>query len=147
LILDAAYDSMTKPIRADLHERFGNWLEVWAGERGSEREEIVGYHLEQAYRLRAELGPVSESGRTLAGRAADHLAAAGRRAYARGDAPGAVNLLSRAASLVEERTVERAELMTDLAEALRETGDFKRAEEALAEVGAAASASGDRSRE
>jgi DNA-binding SARP family transcriptional activator len=144
LIRDAAYESLTKPIRADLHERFADWLEGWAGERGSEREEIVGYHLEQAYRLRAELGPVGESGRMLAGRAADHLAEAGRRAYARGDAPGAVNLLSRAGRLMNEGAPERPELMADLAEALRETGDFTQAEEALAEVAEAATASGDR---
>src|SRR6185503_8482216 len=115
LIRDAAYESLTKPVRADLHERFGDWLEGWVGERGSERDEIIGYHLEQAYRLREELGPVEESGRILAGRAAEHLAQAGRRAYARGDAPGAVNLLSRANRLVDEDAPERAELMADLA--------------------------------
>ena len=144
LIRDAAYESVTKPIRAELHERFADWLEGWAGERGSEREEIVGYHLEQAYRLRAELSPVDESARTLAERAADHLATAGRRAYARGDAPGAVNLLSRAGRLMDERAPERPELMADLAEALRETGDFTQAEEVLAEVAEATTASGDR---
>jgi predicted ATPase len=144
LIRDAAYESLTKPIRAELHERFADWLERWAAERESEREEIVGYHLEQAYRLRAELGPVGESGVTLAGRAADHLSAAGRRAFARGDAPAAVNLLSRAGRLMDEQAPDRPELMADLAEALRETGDFTQAEEVLAEVGEAATASGDR---
>ena len=147
LIRDAAYESLTKPTRAELHERFADWLERSAGERGTELEEIVGFHLEQAYRWRAELGQVGEREHELGLRAATRLAAAGRSAYARGDAPGAVNLLSRATRLVRERTPERAELMTDLAEALRETGDFKRAEEVLAEVGAAASASGDRGRE
>ena len=147
LIRDAAYESLTKPTRAELHERFADWLERTAGERGTELEEIVGYHLEQAYRWRAELGQVGEREHELAGRAAARLAAAGRSAYVRGDAPGAVNLLSRAVGLVRERTPERAELMTDLAEALRETGDFKRAEEVLAEVRASASASGDRGQE
>jgi DNA-binding SARP family transcriptional activator len=144
LIRDAAYESITKPIRAGLHERFADWLEGGVGERGSEREEIIGYHLEQAYRLRNELGSMGESGRTLAGRAADHLAAAGRRASARGDAPGAVNLLSRASRLMNEGAPDRPELMADLADALREAGDFTQAEKALAEVAEAATASGDR---
>jgi DNA-binding SARP family transcriptional activator len=144
LIRDAAYESLTKPVRAELHERFGDWLERWAAERGSEREEIVGYHLEQAYRLRAELGPVGVGGLTLAARAADHLAAAGRRAFARDDGPGAVNLLSRAGRLMDERAPDRPELMADLAEALRETGDFTQAEEILAEIAEGATASGDR---
>jgi DNA-binding SARP family transcriptional activator len=144
LIRDAAYASLTRPVRADLHERFADWLAGWAGERGSEREEIVGYHLEQAYGLHVDLGAQGERERALAGRAADHLAEAGRRAYARGDAPGAVNLLTRAGRLMEESALDRPELMADLAEALRETGDFAQAEEILAAVGAAATASGDR---
>ena len=32
------------------------WLDDQAGERASEYDEIVGYHLEQAYRYRPELG-------------------------------------------------------------------------------------------
>ena len=55
LIRDAAYDALPKATRAELHERFADWLD----ERGAELvelDEIVGYHLEQAYRYRAELG-------------------------------------------------------------------------------------------
>src|SRR5207237_1294873 len=56
LIRDAAYNAMPKERRADLHERLVSWIEEHAPERAAEQEEIVGYHLEQAYRLRAELG-------------------------------------------------------------------------------------------
>jgi tetratricopeptide (TPR) repeat protein len=58
-----------------------------------------------------------------------------------------VNLLSRAARLAGERSPERPELLADLAEALRETGDFKRAEAVLDEVAEAVTASGDRALE
>ena len=53
LIRDAAYDSLPKETRAELHERFADWLE----RHGAlvEQDEIVGYHLEQAHRNRAEL--------------------------------------------------------------------------------------------
>ena len=56
LIRDAAYDATPKAKRADLHERLTGWLE----ERGAglvELDELLGHHLEQAYRYRAELGP------------------------------------------------------------------------------------------
>ena len=37
---------------ADLHERFAAWLELTAADRLREFEEIVGYHLEQAFEYR-----------------------------------------------------------------------------------------------
>ena len=55
LIRDAAYDALPKTVRADLHARFADWLDDH-GHALVERDEIVGYHLEQAARYRAELG-------------------------------------------------------------------------------------------
>ena len=49
LIRDAAYERLPKSERAELHELFAGWLERTAGDRLSEVEEMVGYHLEQAY--------------------------------------------------------------------------------------------------
>jgi predicted ATPase/class 3 adenylate cyclase len=144
LIRDAAYDALPKQLRAELHERFATWLESAAVERVREYEEIVGYHLEQAYRYRYELGPPAEHTRRLARRAAERLANAGRRAFARGDMGAAGSLLSRAQSLLEPRAPGRAQLLADLGEALRETGDFDRAENVLAEVIESASAADDR---
>ena len=51
LIRDAAYERMPKETRADLHERHAAWLEEVAGEHAVEFEEVLAYHLEQAYRL------------------------------------------------------------------------------------------------
>ena len=56
LIRDAAYESLPKATRAELHERFADWLEQHELVEG---DEIVGYHLEQAYRYRAELDPAA----------------------------------------------------------------------------------------
>jgi DNA-binding SARP family transcriptional activator/tetratricopeptide (TPR) repeat protein len=100
LIRDAAYDSIPKETRAHLHERHAAWLEDRTGERALELEEILGYHLEQAFRYRSELGPVDEAGRALALGAGRRLASAGRRSLVRGDVPAAMNLVSRAASLL-----------------------------------------------
>ena len=60
LIRDAAYRSLSKAKRADQHERLAAWLERKAAGRLGEYEEIVGYHLEQAYRCRIELGSADD---------------------------------------------------------------------------------------
>ena len=109
LLRDAAYSGLTKRSRVVLHERVAGWLERVAGARVNEYEEIVGYHLERAYRYLEELGPVDEHGRRLAARAADRLFAAGRRAASRGDATAARNLFTRAVSLIPPDAPSRPE--------------------------------------
>ena len=91
LIRDAAYNGLLKRARATFHERFVDWADRVNRERGREAEfeEILGYHLEQAHRYLAELGPLDEHGLQLGQRAAERLASAGRRAFARGDMPAA----------------------------------------------------------
>jgi tetratricopeptide (TPR) repeat protein len=116
---------------------------VEARELAGEYEEILGYHVEQATLLLLELGPPSDRTERLGRRAAVVLGAAGRRAFARGDMPAAANLLSRAAALLPAHERERAELLTQLAFALFETGDFDRLQEVVAETTETASASGD----
>ena len=128
LVQDAAYASMAKELRAELHERYAGWLEAAASGRMGEYEEILGYHLEQAYRYRVELGPVDEDGRALARRAAEFLAAVANRAMTRGDWPAQVNLLSRAIVILPVRDRKRLEFVADLGHAVAETGEFARAE-------------------
>src|SRR5205823_2277527 len=60
LIRDAAYRGLPKKARAELHEEYARWLEAKAGDRVTEYEEILGYHFEQAYRYRVELGLVDD---------------------------------------------------------------------------------------
>src|SRR4029450_12153840 len=69
LIRDAAYEAVPKQIRADLHERYAAWLEEVAGDRLPEREEVLGHHLEQAYRLRLEVLRLDDRALALAARA------------------------------------------------------------------------------
>ena len=133
LIRDAAYESLPKELRADLHERFAAWLERKAADRTVEYEEITAYHLEQAYSYRAELGPVDEHGRELAQKAGERLASAGRRAMAREDMPAAAKLLERTTELLPADGDTRLALLTELGEALRECGEFARAAAVLEE--------------
>ena len=96
LIRDAAYDALPKAVRADLHARFADWLDEH-GHSLVERDEIVGYHLEQASRYRAQLGQPDAAS---ADRAAARLTAAGNRAIDRQDYRAGAALLDRAAELV-----------------------------------------------
>ena len=100
LVRDAAYQSMAKELRAELHGRFATWLERVAAERLGELDAILGYHLEQAALYRRELGLPDEN--DAGRRAAELLARAGTRAYDRGDFSAAENLLGRAVSLLPE---------------------------------------------
>ena len=77
LIRDAAYESLAKAERADLHERFASWLERSFASRLPEVQEIIGYHLEEAHTYRASFGAAPAG---LAERAASLLGTAGHRA-------------------------------------------------------------------
>jgi class 3 adenylate cyclase len=129
LVRDAAYAGMAKELRAELHERFSGWLE---GER-SEFDEIVGYHLEQAFHYRSQLGPLDDNGRELGARAGGRLAAAGERALARGDLPAAAGLLERSLAVLPTDDGRRTELRLGLADALAEI-DLEAAEKVLESV-------------
>jgi class 3 adenylate cyclase/tetratricopeptide (TPR) repeat protein len=134
LVRDAAYQGIPKQLRAELHERFANWLERKAGGRTAEYEEILGYHLEQVYRYRTELGPPDEHARAIAERAADRLAAAGRRALAHGDAAAGEKLLSRAVSLLSAHDAKRVSLLPELGRALVDVGQLGQADAVLSEA-------------
>jgi class 3 adenylate cyclase len=137
LIRDAAYAALPKAVRAHLHARFADWLDEH-GQALVERDEIVGYHLEQAVRYHAELGQPDPE---LANRAATRLAAAGHRAIDRGDPAGAI-LLARAAELVRPH---RLDLALEL-ESVSMGGLDLRAQAETAEAAAErAEASGDHS--
>ena len=143
LIRDAAYGAMPKHLRAELHERFARWLERRAGERVREYEEILGYHLEQAYRYRAELGALDEHARLLAAAAGHRLGAAAQRALARDDAPAAVNLFGRACSLLPADEPGRPGLLIPFGRALVHTGEVERAAAVLQQGVDSAVAQGD----
>jgi class 3 adenylate cyclase/tetratricopeptide (TPR) repeat protein len=117
LVRDAAYARLSKVERADLHERFADWLESRTAV-GPEYSGILGYHLEQAVRYRRELGREGERTDRLAVRAAAFLGLAGMAAWERGEARVAVNLLSRTVDLWPPDAPERREPMFGLAAAL-----------------------------
>ena len=113
LLRDAAYDALPKSVRADLHEHFADWLEQHGAEL-VELDELLGYHLEQAARYLGELG---QDNREISLAAGERLAAAGGRAYWRGDWRTAAVLLERALSLTRPHRLD-IRLEVELADAL-----------------------------
>ena len=127
LIRESAYGGLLKRTRAELHEACAAWLEEAAGDRVLEYQELIGYHVEQAYRYRLEIAPGDAHVRELGMMGAGLLAAAGRRALAMADARASVNLLERAVAMTLEGQVERLALLPDLGQALTDCGEFDRA--------------------
>jgi tetratricopeptide (TPR) repeat protein len=133
LIRDAAYGSLPKEERADLHERFAGWLdELGADALGYDA--IAGYHFEQAHRYRVELGSDDDRVEQLGAAAASRLGAAGVRAARIGDIAAAVNLLRRAVSLRRVDDPARILGLCELGEVLGDSGQLAQAKDALTEA-------------
>ncbi len=143
LVRDAAYGALPKAARAELHERHARWLEQKTGGQMHGYEEIVGYHFEQAYLYRAELGLLDDASRALARQAAERLGSAGHRAFVRGDVAAAVNLISRAVPLLPADDPSRVGLVPNVRVVQGLSGDLSWADRVLTEAVAAAVASGD----
>ena len=142
LIRDVAYASLTKESRAQLHADLAAWLERQDEGRPA-RDEIVGHHLEQAYRYRHELGRVDDGTIALGQQASALLATAGRRALDRDEVAVAATLLARAIALPEGQARERAGQLCELASAQRLSGALEAAEHCAAQAIAAAQQAGD----
>jgi tetratricopeptide (TPR) repeat protein len=130
LVREAAYEGLPKRLRAEYHERVGDWLAT----RGGETDEIVGYHLEQAHRHWRELGFLGPRTQGVGSDAATRLDSAARGALQRGDLPGAIGLLERSASLLPPEDAARTALLTRLGAVLFEAGRFAAADGVLDEA-------------
>ena len=142
VIREVCYTTIPKARRARLHERFAEFVERDEGEI-ADPEAFAGHHLWEAHRFLSQAEPLAERLPVLAARAAELLEAAGRRAYASGNLPEATVRLGRAVELNHEDS-HRARLLLALAGALRESGDFEGAREAVGEALRIARRIGDR---
>ena len=134
LVREAVYHATAKRLRATLHEAFADWLEQVAGDRINEFEEILAYHLEQAFRFLSELGPIEEAERKLAERAAAHLVTAARRAAALSDFEAVASMIRRALALGVADPRERVRVRFELGHALHQTRHVAEAEEVLTDT-------------
>ncbi len=139
LIRDVAYERLSKRPRAVLHEQFADWFEAAMGPRADEFGEILGHHLEQAYRYRTELGQADAAALATASRAATWLARAGWRSSALGDAAAGVALRRRALTLMPADAPGRSQVLAELGDALLWRGLFDEARQMLGEAVASTS--------
>jgi class 3 adenylate cyclase/tetratricopeptide (TPR) repeat protein len=138
LVRDAAYEAIPKRARAELHERYADWLTARLDEQAP--PEILGHHLEQGAGYRAELGAPDAA---LGERAARHLLDAARTARGRQDTRAATSVIARAVALVPTAGPLRAELLAEQGLALYDAGELASAGETLREAAALAHAAGD----
>ena len=122
LVQEAVYRAAPKRLRAELHERYADRLDETSPDL-AELDEFVGYHLEQAYVLRTELGEADRRAEHLAEDAGRRLGEAGLRAVKRGDIPATVGLLGRAVGLLPAGDEQRHELMCELGVVQVASGD------------------------
>jgi len=133
LLRDCAYQATSKRQRADLHERFARWLQAKLVGGPGEHDELVGYHLEQAYRYRVELGQRDVATVELGREAASCLIEAADRVR-QGDEMGAAQLLKRAIVLLPELEPLRLRAEIDLGWALYSFGRLADADRILRQV-------------
>jgi class 3 adenylate cyclase len=128
LIREAVYEGLPKEACADLHEQLADRL------RGRGEPEVVGHHLEQAFRARSQLGLVGEHEWELAREAQTCLQAAANKLLLGGDPDAAADLLARAVSLLPADDPSRVGLLPMLGTAFFEAGRFSEADGALTEA-------------
>ncbi|PWU21650.1 MAG: hypothetical protein C5B48_11055, partial [Candidatus Rokuibacteriota bacterium] len=140
LIRDAAYGTLPKAVRAELHERLAQWLEA----QPAPSDELVGFHFEAAHGYLQELEGPGDRVERLAADAGSRLGRAGVRAWRRADVSTTVDLLTRAVDLLGPTDPARLELSCELGLALRTAGDVAAAEEVLRETADTAAGQGAR---
>ena len=130
LIREVAYQGLPRGSRAELHERLAAWL----AERADARDDMVGFHLAEAFQNLAALGPVGEHERAIASAAVERLAAAAEVARLRGDPAAGARLLERADAVAAAEPEARSELLPELGAALYDAGRLEEAAAILDEA-------------
>ena len=132
LVREAVYRSISKELRANLHERLADWIMTEDADQ-ADVDESVARHLENALLLRQELGERGERSAGLSERAGGLFAAAGSRAFAALDYITSSDLLGRAAALLPLQSPDRLALLPNLGAALADSGRAEESEALLAE--------------
>src|SRR5829696_9139034 len=142
-IKTVAYERLPDDRRAELHERYADWLERETEDRRSQFDEIVGHHFYESYRYTRRLDPGSDRMAELARRAGERYAAAGQRAAVRGDTRLVQAWLGRAARLLPADHPLRMAALPPLAEAQQASGKLTEATRAYQELARSATAVGN----
>ena len=142
-IKTVAYERLPDDRRAELHERYADWLERETEDRRSQFDEIVGHHFYEAYRYARRLDPGGDQMKKLARRAGERYAVAGQRAAVRGDTRLVQAWLGRAVRLLPAEHPLRLSALPPLAEAQQSNGKLTEATRAYQELARSATAVGN----
>ncbi|HSR28765.1 MAG TPA: hypothetical protein VLR51_09930, partial [Actinomycetes bacterium] len=142
-IKTVAYERLPDDRRAELHERYADWLERETEDRRSQFDEIVGHHFYEAYRYARRLDPGGDQMKELARRAGERYAVAGQRAAVRGDTRLVQAWLGRAVRLLPAEHPLRLSALPPLAEAQQSNGKLTEATRAYQELARSATAVGN----
>jgi class 3 adenylate cyclase len=134
LIREAAYRRLLRQHRAELHERLARWLTIKLGAVRGEHEEVVGYHLEQAYHQYRELGPLDTRAEDVGRDAAAHLESGAESALEREDLLTAALLAARALDCLPSGDGSRTTPLLVRCEALLALGEAGSASDAIVEL-------------
>lgn len=102
LVRDAAYESLPKALRAEIHERFADRLADAARSTGAEHAAFQAHHLEQALRLQREISAAPSVVEALTERAVAALTAAAHAADDSDDVDAAAALTERVCALLPQ---------------------------------------------
>lgn len=139
-IRDAAYHSLPKALRAELHERFAASIEAH-GAAGTDTPAFIAHHLDQAASYRRELAPHDRRTEDATARAVASLLTAAGHARDRDDREGSLQLVRRAVELGPTDGPRRRELLLLLVQAQDDLGLTAANGHALALLEAATDAS------
>jgi class 3 adenylate cyclase/tetratricopeptide (TPR) repeat protein len=143
MLQSVAYRRMPQDRRAELHERYAEWLAEQTSDNPDQFDELVGHHFYEAFRYRSKLDPGGGGTRKVASRAGERFAAAGHRAMVRGDGRLAQAWLGRAVGLLPDEHPDRLRALPPLAEAQQASGKLTDATRAYRELAKSATAVGD----
>jgi class 3 adenylate cyclase/tetratricopeptide (TPR) repeat protein len=120
LVRDSAYGSILKRTRSELHRHLADWFTASAADGRPKSDGLIGYHFEQAFLLRQELGPPDEEALGLGRQASAALDRQARRSLASADPDGASRLFERAARTVPRDGASHLRFLVNAAEAAEE---------------------------
>jgi class 3 adenylate cyclase/tetratricopeptide (TPR) repeat protein len=143
MIQSVAYGRMPEDRRAELHERYADWLANQTRENPDQFDELVAHHFYEAYRYASRLDPAADHTREVARRAGERYAVAGNRAMIRGDGRLVQAWLGRAIRLLPDDHPARLRALPPLAEAQQASGKLTEAGRAYQELARSAKAVGN----
>jgi len=142
MIQSVAYERMPEDRRAELHERYADWLAEQTRDNPDQFDELVAHHFHESFRYASKLDPSDDRTRTVACRAGERYALAGNRAVIRGDSRLVLAWLGRAVRLLPDDHPDRLRALPQLAEAQQASGKLTEAARAYQELAKSATAVG-----